>query len=428
MIDQQTGGKDRGEKHFGPIDYLKITILVFALTALWSSLQSIILPVRLLAYVPESQKNTYLGLLTFTGLVVAMIVQPIAGTYSDFTDSRWGRRQPYILLGMLLTLIILPGIGLAKTYVGIFVVYCLLQIGSNTAQASYQAFIPELVPKDKRGLASGVKSVLGVLGGVALVRITAYFMGRYFVGGGEFWMWIALGALEVVILTATIITVLTVKEPPSGHRLGLTMPSIWRRFRIDFKVHRDYSWFLFAIALLGVPGTALQTYALYYLMDVFKIPNPASVTGNLLVVVGISLLVTAYPAGRLSDRVGRKPILVASGILGIAGILILFFSRNCMQIMFSGALLGIANGALLSAGWALATDFAVKGEEAKYLGFTELVMSAGTAVARLLGPVIDFFNRISQNLGYQVMLLVCLISLIAGIILIINIRHIKPSV
>jgi MFS family permease len=428
MIDQQTGGKDRGEKHFGPIDYLKITILVFALTALWSSLQSIILPVRLLAYVPESQKNTYLGLLTFTGLVVAMIVQPIAGTYSDFTDSRWGRRQPYILLGMLLTLIILPGIGLAKTYVGIFVVYCLLQIGSNTAQASYQAFIPELVPKDKRGLASGVKSVLGVLGGVALVRITAYFMGRYFVGGGEFWMWIALGALEVVILTATIITVLTVKEPPSGHRLGLTMPSIWRRFRIDFKVHRDYSWFLFAIALLGVPGTALQTYALYYLMDVFKIPNPASVTGNLLVVVGISLLVTAYPAGRLSDRVGRKPILVASGILGIAGILILFFSRNYMQIMFSGALLGIANGALLSAGWALATDFAVKGEEAKYLGFTELVMSAGTAVARLLGPVIDFFNRISQNLGYQVMLLVCLISLIAGIILIINIRHIKPSV
>ena len=428
MIDQQTGGKDRGEKHFGPIDYLKITILVFALTALWSSLQSIILPVRLLAYVPESQKNTYLGLLTFTGLVVAMIVQPIAGTYSDFTDSRWGRRQPYILLGMLLTLIILPGIGLAKTYVGIFVVYCLLQIGSNTAQASYQAFIPELVPKDKRGLASGVKSVLGVLGGVALVRITAYFMGRYFVGGGEFWMWIALGALEVVILTATIITVLTVKEPPFGHRLGLTMPSIWRRFRIDFKVHRDYSWFLFAIALLGVPGTALQTYALYYLMDVFKIPNPASVTGNLLVVVGISLLVTAYPAGRLSDRVGRKPILVASGILGIAGILILFFSRNYMQIMFSGALLGIANGALLSAGWALATDFAVKGEEAKYLGFTELVMSAGTAVARLLGPVIDFFNRISQNLGYQVMLLVCLISLIAGIILIINIRHIKPSV
>jgi MFS family permease len=206
------------------------------------------------------------------------------------------------------------------------------------------------------------------------------------------------------------------------------MPSIWRRFRIDFKVHRDYSWFLFAIALLGVPGTALQTYALYYLMDVFKIPNPASVTGNLLVVVGISLLVTAYPAGRLSDRVGRKPILVASGILGIAGILILFFSRNYMQIMFSGALLGIANGALLSAGWALATDFAVKGEEAKYLGFTELVMSAGTAVARLLGPVIDFFNRISQNLGYQVMLLVCLISLIAGIILIINIRHIKPSV
>lgn len=426
MIDQQTSGNNRVKKHFNQIDYLRITILGFALTALWSSLQSIIIPIRLLAYVSESQKNTYLGLLTFGGLLTAMIIQPIAGAYSDSSNSRWGRRRPYILLGMLLTLIILPGIGLAKTYVAIFIVFCLLQIGSNIAQASYQAFIPELVPQDKRGLASGIKSVLGILGGVAMVRVAAYLMGHYFAGGGEFWMWIALCALMSVLFTAMIITILTVKEPPSTHRIVSPMPSVWRKFRIDFKVQHDYSWFLLAVALLGVPGTALQTYALYYLMDVFRIPNPASVAGDLLVVVGICLLLTAYPAGRLSDRVGRKPVLMASGILGAAGILVLFFSRNHMQIMFSGALLGIANGALLSAGWAMATDFAAKGEEAKYLGFTELVMSGGTALARLLGPVIDFFNGISQNLGYQVMLLVCLISLIAGTILMINVKHIKP--
>ena len=426
MISQQTSSNDRGEKRFGSIDYLKITILGFALTALWSSLNSIILPLRLLAYVPESQKNTYLGLLTFIGLVLAMIIQPSVGACSDFTNSRWGRRRPYILLGMSLALIILPGIGLAKTYVAILIVYCLLQIFSNTAQASYQAFIPELVPKGKRGLASGVKSVLEVLGGVALVRVTAYLMGRYFAGDGEFWMWIALGALMAVILAAMIITVLTVKELPSTCRTGLSMSSICRRFRIDFKVHRDFGWFLFARALLGLPGVALQIYALYYLMDVVGIPNPASVAGDLLVVVGICLLVTAYPAGRLSDQIGRKPIVIASGILGAVGILTLFFSRNYMQIMLSGALLGIANGALLSASWALATDLAVKGEEAKYLGLTNLAMAGGSALARLVGPVIDFFNGISHSLGYQVMLLVCLISFITGAMLMIKVKHIKP--
>ena len=94
MTKQNIGSNGPGEKKFGGLDYLKITIFGFALTALWSSLGSILLPIRILAYVPEAQKNTYLGLLTFAGLIVAIIVQPVAGTFSDFTRSRWGRADP----------------------------------------------------------------------------------------------------------------------------------------------------------------------------------------------------------------------------------------------------------------------------------------------------------------------------------------------
>ena len=427
MIKQQTSSNNSGEKKFGGMDYLKITILGFALTALWSSLGSILLPIRILAYVPEALKNTYLGFLTFAGLVVAIIVQPFAGTFSDFTNSTWGRRRPYILLGMLLALIMLPWVGLASTYAAIFIVYCLLQICTNTAQASYQAFIPELVPPNKRGLASGVKSMVEVLGGVALVRVTAYFMGHYFEGGGEFWMWIALGILMAVLLIATVVTVLTVKEPPSLVTTGLSKSVFRQRLKIDLKVSRNFGWFLLARGLLGITGVALQIYTLYYLMDVVKIPNPASVAGDLIVVVGICLLLTAYPAGRLSDRIGRKPIVIASGILGAIGVLVLIFSRNYLQLMFAGALIGMANGALLSGSWAMATDLAVNGEEAKYLGLTNLAMAGGSALARLIGPVIDFFNGMRQGLGYQVMLLFCLGSLILGTLIILKVKPIKPT-
>ena len=427
MIKQQTSDNDRSEKKFGGIDYLKITILGFALTALWSSLGSILLPIRILAYVPESQKNTYLGLLTFAGLVVAIIVQPIAGTISDFTNSRFGRRKPYILLGIVLSLIIIPGIGLATTYIAVFAAYCLLQIFTNTTQASYQAFIPELVPPNKRGMASGVKSMMEVLGGVALVRVTAYFMGHYYGGGGEFWMWIALGILMAVLLIATVVTVLTVKEPPSLVTTGLTKSVFRQRLKIDLKISRNFGWFLLARGLLGITGVALQIYTLYYLMDVVKIPNPAAVAGDLIVVVGICLLLTAYPAGRLSDRIGRKPIVIASGILGAIGVLVLLFSRSYLQLMFAGALIGMANGALLSGSWALATDLAENGQEAKYLGLTNLAVAGGSALARLIGPVIDFFNGMRQGLGYQVMLLLCFASLIAGTLIILKVKQAKPA-
>jgi Na+/melibiose symporter-like transporter len=124
-------------------DYIKITIFGFALTALWQSLHSIILPLRLLSFVPETQKNTYLGLMTLTGLLLAMAVQPIAGAISDRSGFRWGRRRPYILIGGIIAVLIIPGVGLAGSFTAIFIVYCLLQVATNTAQGPFQAFIPD---------------------------------------------------------------------------------------------------------------------------------------------------------------------------------------------------------------------------------------------------------------------------------------------
>ena len=79
-------------KRFARVDYIKITVFGFGLSALWASLHTIILPLRLLDFVPEAQKNTYLDLLILTGLVLAMIVQPIAGAISDRSSFGWGRR------------------------------------------------------------------------------------------------------------------------------------------------------------------------------------------------------------------------------------------------------------------------------------------------------------------------------------------------
>ena len=231
-----------------------------------------------------------------------------------------------------------------------------------------------------------------------------------------------------VLFIATIVTVLTVKEPPSLGTAGLSKAVFRQRLKIDLKVSPDFRWFLLSRGLLGVPGVALQIYTLYYLMDVVKIPNPASVAGDLIVVVGVCLLLTAFPAGRLSDRIGRKPIVIASGILGAIGVLVLLFSRNYLQLMFAGALIGMANGALLSGSWALATDLAVGGEEAKYLGLTNLAVAGGSALARLFGPVIDVFNSMRQGLGYQVMLLLCLTSLIAGTLILLKVKQTKAPV
>jgi len=167
----------------------------------------------------------------------------------------------------------------------------------------------------------------------------------------------------------------------------------------------------------------LQTFTLYFLQDVADVPNPAEVTANLLIVIGITMLAVIYPAGHLSDRVGRKPICAFAGLLGALGILLLYlFHDSYSSVMFAGVVLGICTGVFFSTNWALATDLVVKGEEARYLGLTNLATAGGAALARLIGPMIDFFNARSPGLGYDVMLLVSFIYFLVGSGLLLKIK------
>ncbi len=411
------------ERVFRPVDYVKISVFGAALSVLWPSLHTLVIPVRLLELTPEIQKNTYLGLLTFTGSIIAVFIQPLAGAFSDHFNSRLGRRRPFILVGTLLALLFLPSIGFSSTFTLLLLGYCLLQVATNIAQGPFQAFIPDLVPQGRRGVASGAKSLAEILGGVAFLRLVAYFMDNYSTDTGEIWLWLALGFPGLVLLAGMLATLLAVREPPSSS-LGqpLMGKTVARAYKIDAKKHLSFVWFLMSRLFILMAMVVLQTFALYFIRDVIHHPNPAGVTADLMITVGIFLLLAVYPAGQLSDKFGRKPIIILSGFIGVLGICVLSFMRTYSGILVCGGLLGISAGAFLSTNWALATDLVPSGEEARYLGLTNIATAGAGALARLTGPVIDFFNAQQAHFGYSVMLLICIVYFLLGSALVIPVK------
>jgi Na+/melibiose symporter-like transporter len=397
-------------------DYVKITIFGFALTALWQSLHSIILPLRLLDFVPEAQKNTYLGILTLSGLFLAMFVQPFAGAASDRSWFRRGRRMPYIFIGVIVAIILLPGIGLAGSFATIFVVYCLLQVAANTAQGPYQAFIPEMVPADKHGMASGVKGLLEIIGGIALVYIASLLMDRYSAGDGTGWLWLVLVILQVVLLGTMLATVLLVREPPvkTGGQRSQLLGAIKHVFSKDLWKNHSFVWFLVSRLLLYMAFTTIQQFALYYLRDVIGVVDPAEATARFTIVAVVGMVIVVWPAGYLSDRIGRKSLTAISGLLGALGIAIIAFSQEYSTILWAAGIIGVAMGIFNSTNWALATDFTPKNEEARYLGIANMATAGGAVLARVIGPAIDFFNSRNPLSGYDFMLLVCIVYFVAG--------------
>jgi Na+/melibiose symporter-like transporter len=358
-----------------------------------------------------------------------MLVQPIAGAISDRSGFGWGRRRPYILLGAILAILLLPGIGLYHSFLTILVAYCLIQISSNIAHAPYQAFIPDLVPPKKRGLASGVKSLMETLGGVALLYPVALLMDRYSTAGGSLWLWSALATLAFVLLVATAITMLTVRERPGGGSQLSILSALSRSFKIEVRANRNFIWFLVSRLLFFIAFFALQTFALYFLRDVAGVTSPAVAAARFSIVAVGGMLAIVYPAGSISDRVGRQPIVFSAGLVGALGVgLLFFFATSYPVIMLAGGLLGISFGAFMSTNWALATDLVARGEEARYLGLTNLATAGGGALGRLIGPIIDWVNAYKPGWGYSAMFIICFVCFVAASLLLLKIRGISTKV
>jgi Na+/melibiose symporter-like transporter len=391
---------------------------------LWQSLHTIILPLRLLDIVPEAQKNTYLGWLTFCGLLLAMIVQPIAGAVSDRSNFKTGRRRPYILIGSIIALALLPGVGLAGSFSAIFAVYCLLQAATNTAQGPYQAFIPEYVPENRHGMASGVKALLEVVGGVILVYLASIFMDRYSAGEGSGWLWLVLGILAIIMTAGMLITVIMVKEKPFSPKNGHA-PFTSGLFQTVKEVlaNRAMVWFLVSRLLIYMAFTTIQQFALYYVRDVIGVTNSAEATARFSIFAVAGMLLVVWPAGYLSDKIGRKSISIGAGLLGAVGIAIIALTKDYNTMLWCAVIIGMGMGAFNAANWALATDMAAKGEEARYLGIANMATAGGAALARIIGPVIDFFNNRSPLLGYDVMLIFCTAYFIIGAALVLKIKR-----
>jgi Na+/melibiose symporter-like transporter len=389
-------------------------------------MHTLILPVRVRELVGQAQQSTYLGLITFAGLIIAMLVQPVAGAISDRAGFRWGRRRPLIVLGSIAAILLLLGMGAAASYTAIFALWCLAQMSLNVAQGPFQAFIPDLVPPGKRGLASGVKNLIEIGGAAALALLIGFFMGRYLLDADGPWLWLSLGVLGLILLAAMLAT-LTIKEKPiSGISPLFSFSLLYECFRVNVKMRSWFILFLVSRLLFIMGYSTLQGFALYYFQDVVGFSNPAELTASLVTAVGVAVLVAVYPAGRLSDKFGRRPLLIFSGLLAALGIAIIYLTRTYYVIIIAGSLIGIAAATFLSANWARATDLIPGEEAARYLGLTNLATAGGAALARLIGPAIDFFNRQDAGLGYSVMLGACFAYFIISSILSWRIRGASP--
>jgi len=369
------------------------------LSFMWNSLHLIILPAVLLGFVADARKNTVLGLLTFVGLMVALVTQPLSGALSDAWPSRLGRRRPLLILGTIFDMLFLALIATAPDLTTLAVGYIGLQFTSNVAHGPAQGLMHDRVPADQMGLASGIKNLFD-MGGMV---ISSLAVGRLLSPQDPD----ARGVITLVaaiLLAGLALTAFGVREASSRPAPGAVSlrERLRASFRVDVRGNRHYWRLIWSRLLFLLSVYGIQAFAQYYVRDTLPSANPVQLTGDLMAAIVLALVGFSVLGGYLCDRYGRKPMHVVAALLVACGSLLLLTARSATSVLIFGAITGAGMGVYITANWALANDLAPQGQAGKFLGLTNLATAGAAAISRLTGPGIDALNalRPGQNLGY----------------------------
>ena len=339
------------KRHMGVSQHLALSSFWFATNLHWGALLLIIIPHQAKQIAPGDPAGAIAWIFGF-GSIVALLIPLIAGALSDRSTSKHGRRRPFMVFGIAVNLIGLAimGVAVSRLSLVLYIVgYLVVQFGNNTAGAAYAGIIPDMVPTDQHGEASGYMATMTQSGMI----LGAFGSGMLLGKGQSTLAYVIIGCILILFVAVTAFTVhetpLETKPPP------LTMAEFIRSLLEPLK-SPDFFWVLVTRALVTLGMWCVQPFIQNYLSDVVHVKNDVEMGGLLLATILLCATVTGLIGGKLSDVIGRKKVVyVANTLIAVCSIAFVF-SHSLLYTFIVGALYGVGYGAYFSVDWALACD------------------------------------------------------------------------
>ena len=410
---------------FGNLRHTALSAFWFGNFFLWQPLTTVVIQNQIDAVVPKGNQGTAIGLAVSLGGLFAMTIPPIIGAISDRLHTPFGRRRPIMVGATLLTLPGLLILATASTYPQIVIGYGWVQFFFNAAGAAFAGIIPDVVPAQDFGRASGFLATMVQLGSGAGLFANTIFAGAHL----DRWIYLAFAVVMVLTLVPTSLAAAGEGSKPLPPPKSLPLVAAIHEFFRPM-LGGDFAWVIATRFFVSAGITAVAYYLNNFFRDVVGVGDPGQFTSTWFLVVLLMAIPFGLAGGYFSDRWKRRKIFVfASGGFQafVALVFIAFFPRAIPIVFVLGAAYGIGYGLFYAVDWALACDtLPDPTSSAKDMGLFHIALTLPQFVVPFFaGPALDHFNAQSPNLGYRVVFASAIVLLALGTVFVSRIRSVR---
>lgn len=286
------------------------------------------------------------GLLSSTRSLEGVVIQPLVGALSDRTQSRLGRRRPFIVAGVPLSAALVVVAGFQGEVAALAVAIVLFSVFFNVAADPYAALLADITASGERAALQGISTAVQLASQVGFLLVVSLAAGS---GTLPTWSYSLVAGLMIVGFGVTVAGLREPRLERSATRAGEHA-----RFREYLSVllrQTEAVRYLIAVFVFMIGFSAVLPYlTLFLTVDIGASEQVAlALAAATLVLTGIS----AIAFGRIADRIGNKPVLVAGwSILAVAAVGGTV-TQHLPETIAVVVLAGIGNGAATAAGWPL---------------------------------------------------------------------------
>ena len=281
------------------------------------------------------------GIIMACDNLAALILLPIFGNLSDKTETRIGKRMPYILVGTFVSAVAFPFIPLFFHYnniVGMVITMGIVLMFMMMYRNPAVALMPDITPKPLRAKANGIINIMGYFGG-AFATVLGIFMelSKYInspVAERNLWtIELPFIIASVLMVISALVLFATIKENKVKEEiheellLGEQLAAVETPIDDDAPMSRanktmllailgaEFLWFMSDHAL----GTYIGNYVIYHLQSVSSATMILTILGGLASVIGFAI------AGGIADKIGRKWTISSGLAITFIGLVVMCF-------------------------------------------------------------------------------------------------------